>query len=535
MMQLPRKRKKQLFQTLFCLIMLALSGCCAAHSTSATAKYLILVIGDGMQLEHERAASNYLFGTPDGALRHQQFSYRGAASTWDLTTYNRYAFSYGAPQITDSAFDPQDRSGYTPTLGYDPDQGGKRPYPLDSSGQTAYFGTRLKTNTTDRGAFPATDSAAAATALASGFKTDSGNIAWRSGAPDNSRLATIAEMYRNQRQAATGVVTTVPFSHATPAAFVSHNRSRDNYGAIAREIITSVRPEVVIGGGHPGYNDPAGISGSNAFQYIDAPEYARLKNSSEYVLAERSAGMDGGAALLAKADQAVGSDKKLFGLFGGTGGNFELHTPNNDGSARITRGSLENPTLADAARAAIRVLSHNRNGFFLLVEQGDIDWSNHINNYSSMIGGVWDLDNAVQAIESYIDQPGDDLTWNNTLVIVTADHGNSYMRLTKDLPKGKLPTQTPNGPGAPSDYDRSVAYFYDPTEVTYGFNRKGMNSHTNELVSLYARGAGSRLFNDFEGSWYPGTRILDNTQIFRVMIKALGLRDENRGKAGGSR
>jgi len=131
---------------------------------------------------------------------------------------------------------------------------------------------------TDGGAYPATDSASAATALATGFKTDEGNIAWRTGDPANGRLSTIAEMYRNQKKAAIGVVSTVPFSHATPAGFVSHNVNRNNYKAIAQEIIAGVRPDVVIGGGNPNYNDAAGITGVNAYQYIDAPEYNYLKN-----------------------------------------------------------------------------------------------------------------------------------------------------------------------------------------------------------------------------------------------------------------
>lgn len=514
-------------------LMLSMAGCGGngGGSGSTQAKHVILIIGDGMQLEHERAASNYLFGTPEGSLRHQKFDYQGAVSTWDLTTYNRYAYTGNANLISDSAFDPQDTASFSAPLGYDPGKGGKLPFRRDSGEQVAYFGTKLKSSASGTEAYPGTDSASAGTALSTGFKTDDGNIAWRNGDPENGRLTTIAEMYRSQRKAAIGVVTTVPFSHATPAAFVSHNKSRSNYKAIAQEIITSVRPEVVIGGGHPGYNDAAGISGSNAYQYIDAPEYANLKNSTEYAFAERSAGVDGGKALMARADQAAGSGKKLFGLFGGVGGNFEYHTPSNDGSSIVTRGSIENPTLADASTAALKVLSKNSNGFFLMVEQGDIDWANHANNYSAMIGGIWDLNNAVQAIEAYVDQPGDDITWDNTLVIVTSDHGNSYMRLAKDLAKGKLPTQTPNGSGAPSGYDPSVAYYYDPSQVTYGFSGLGMNSHTNELVTLYARGAGSKDFGTYEGLWYPGTRIVDNTQIYRVMLTAMNLADENRSMA----
>jgi alkaline phosphatase len=387
-------------------------------------------------------------------------------------------------------------------------------------------------STTDGGAFPGTDSASAATALAAGFKTDEGNIAWRTGDPVNGRLSTIAEMYRNQKNASIGVVSTVPFSHATPAGFVSHNVNRNNYKAIAQEIITGVRPDVVIGGGHPAYNS---AKSSADYTYIDAPEYSYLKNSSttsDYKFVERKTGFDGGTALLAAADAAVTGKQKLFGLFGGAGGNFEYHKVSNDGTATITRGSTENPTLADASNAALKVLSQNKNGFFLMVEQGDIDWANHSNDYAGMIGGMWDLNNTVKSIEAYIDnKTNPNVTWENTMVIVTSDHGNSYMRLKKDLPKGKLPVQTANGAGAPTGYDASVAYYYDPTEVTYGFTEKGMNSHTNELVTLYARGANSSSFSAYEGLWYDGTRIVDNTHIFNAMMVALGLYDENRTKS----
>ena len=520
-------------------MVIGLFGCGSSDTAvmADQAKYVILIIGDGMQLEHERAYNDYVTGTYDRGFEHGNFPYKGAATTWDVTTYNRYAFTAGASTLTNSAFDPQVNTSFTTALGYDPVKGGKLPYPqdtmaaLNSTAALTYYGAKLKLSATDGGAIPATDSASAATALATGFKTDEGNIAWRTGDPDNGRLTTIAEMYRNQRKASIGVVSTVPFTHATPASFVSHNKSRNNYKAIAQEIITSIRPEVVIGGGHPAYNDKAGLTGVNAYQYIDAPEYANLKNSTHYVFAERQAGVDGGTTLLAKADEAVKTKMKLFGLFGGEGGNFEYHKVTNDGSSAITRGSSENPTLAQASTAALKVLSQNLNGFFLMVEQGDIDWSNHADDYKGMIGGMWDLDQAVRAVEAFVDQPGDDMDWNNTLVIVTSDHGNSFMRIdtAKKLPKGKLPQQNAlNDGGAPAGYATGVSYYYPVQEVTYGFDGKGVNAHTNEPVTVYARGAGYKSFSSFEGNWYPGTKLLDNSHIYKVMLGALGLADENR-------
>jgi alkaline phosphatase len=359
---LYRFRSRALAALLALTMVIGLFGCGSSGTaampdqvTSDQAKHVILIIGDGMQLEHERAYNDYLTGSYDSGLEHLNFPYKGVSATWDVDTYNRYAFTAGATTITNPGFDPQMTASFTAALGYDPAKGGKLPYNQDtmaavnSAAALTYYGTKLKKSAADGGAIPATDSASAATALGTGFKTDSGNIAWRTGDPAIGKLTTIAEMYRNQKKAAIGVVSTVPFTHATPASFASHNVNRNNYQAIAQEIITSVQPDVVIGGGHPAFNDP---TGANPNLYIGAAEYTTLKSSTEYAFAERQAGVDGGTALLAKADDAVKNKKKLFGLYGGAGGNFEYHNVSNDGSASITRGSTENPTLAQAATAS---------------------------------------------------------------------------------------------------------------------------------------------------------------------------------------
>ncbi len=505
-----------------------LAGCGGgSNSSSAPAKNVILIIGDGFQNEHERAYNNYLTGSYDSGLRHQTYGYKGVVTTWDITTYNRYAYTAGAPTITNDKFDPFS-STFTIGFGYDTAQGGALPYPqsalaaVNSTAALNYYGAKLKYSDSSSAAIPATDSASAATALATGFKTDDGNLAWRSGDKTDGKLKTIAEMVRSQKGGAFGVVTTVPVSHATPAGFVSHNVSRNNYQAISKEIITEVKPDVVIGAGHPDFSH---ATTKPSYNYIAADEYTTLKSSTEYVFAERQAGVDGGTTLLAKATEAASAGKKLFGLFGGVGGQFEYHVPSNDGTSTVTRGSIENPTLADASTAALKVLSKNKKGFFLMIEQGDIDWANHANDYSGMIGGMWDLDQAIKAVEAYIDQPGDDIDWNNTMVIVTSDHGNSFMRIdmSKKLDKGKLPTQNPVT-------GQAFSYLYPNNEITYGADGKGVNSHFNEPVTLYAKGpsAAVSLLQSWEGKWYTGTKLIDNTHIFQAMKSALDLKDENR-------
>ena len=96
----------------------------------------------------------------------------------------------------------------------------------------------------------ATDSAAAATAMATGVKNYNGQINWSvSGSP----LTNIVQIAGGLGKA-TGVVTTVSWSNATPAAMVAHNLNRDDYTAIANEMLNS-QLNVIMGAGNPGFND----------------------------------------------------------------------------------------------------------------------------------------------------------------------------------------------------------------------------------------------------------------------------------------
>jgi len=158
------------------------------------------------------------------------------------------------------------------------------------------------------------------------------------------------------------------------------------------------------------------------------------------------------------------------------------------------------------------VLGQDPDGFFVLIEQGDIDWANHANDFERMVGTVWDLHTAVQTAIDFINQPDDGIDWSNTLLIVTSDHSTSYMRLHSDLMAGDLPTQEGTcGYGGP-------ACSYPDGDVSYR-----LTDHTNELVMLYAQGAFQASdFKKNEGRWYPCSRIIDNTQLFHIMAESAG-------------
>src|SRR5512143_1368581 len=457
-------------------------------------KHVIFFIGDGMSAATEVSGSRYLYGKDDG-LAWQRLPAQAYVATWDVNVYNSHARALGRP--------PYSHSSFNPALGYDARKDGAKP-PSGLRGHPFPAG-------------PATDSASAATALATGYKTNSGNIAWLPGDRPDGSITTLPEEFRARAGASIGIVTTVPFDHATPAAFVSHNTGRSAYYTgykgykglgLADEIILRTKPEVVIGGGSPLLDNP-GFDPKKG--YISEHLYRALQTSSEYLFVEREPGQNGGRTIAAAAAEAARRGRKLFGLFGGKGGNFEVpEVEDTPGGPTVKPGSVENPTLAEATEAALGYLALDPEGFFLVIEQGDIDWANHDNDFRGMVGSVADLDVAVRAALAFVDRPGDGVDWTNTVLLVTADHATGGLFLDPDRPlgAGDLPRQLARveeretvplktGP------DRGVSTngpvikkpgfvspnMYPDDEVSYS-----TAGHTNELVDLAVKGAAARTF-----------------------------------------
>lgn len=515
-------RRKMIFApAVWCAACLLWTACSSGPRTRV--KNVIFFIGDGMSVENQVATSRYLYGTDTGLAWHS-FPNRAYLATWDVTSYNSRARKARRPDYRPGSFDPR--------LGYDVRKEGPAPRRISVPGPSMSLG------------LPATDSASAATALSTGRKTDNGNLAWLPGDPRDGGLRTIMEDYRDARGAAIGVISTVPFDHATPAGFVAHNTSRTNYYTgyrgypglgIGDEIIEKTRPDVVIAGGHPAFNNP---NLDKRKGYISKGLLEELRSSKEYVFIERTVGTDGGRALEQAAVTAAGEGRKLFGLFGGETGGFEPALPEDSpGRPSFKRSGPEDPTLADAVTAALMVLSRDRHGFFLMAEQGDIDWANHNDDFAGMIGTMAGLEQAVRAAIEFVDRPGDDIDWTNTVIIVTADHATGGLRLVpgKALGPGRLPRQVKadaaaddeeasakpagakqTGPAGPIRTFHSP-YLYPGGEVEYY-----TVGHTNDLVTFSLFGPAFGFFEDFKGLWYPGP-IIDNTQVNKALREALGL------------
>jgi len=240
------------------------------------------------------------------------------------------------------------------------------------------------------GAVP--DSAAAATALAAGFRTSNGRIGEL---VDGTPVRTILEIAEAEARA-TGLVTNTTITHATPAAFAAHVKNRDMEPEIASQMLAS-GVDVMLGGGRAFFL-PRRAPGSRRVDDRDLLQEARER---------------GFALVGTRAELLAARGERMLGLFALAG---------------MTTEPPE-PTLAEMALTAIEVLRRHSSGFFLMVEGGQIDWRCHDNDAEGVVKQVHDFDAMVGQVLAYARRTGD------TLVIVTADHETGGLTLLP--PRGR--------------------------------------------------------------------------------------------------
>ncbi|WP_130798192.1 alkaline phosphatase [Streptomyces otsuchiensis] len=336
----------------------------------------------------------------------------------------------------------------------------------------------------------ATDSAAAATALATGQRTTNGSLGVDAdGEPLTNLTERAAELGK-----ATGVVTSVPFSHATPAGFVAHQRDRDDYHAIARQMIRDSEVDVVMGAGDPTRDDDGRERPRPEFTYIAEDDYRSLTDGDtrfELVRTRQE------FQELATADD---TPDQVFGLApAGSTLQFERggadRTKDGDpvpGARPYTaEPNPDVPTLAEMTGAALNVLGNaSDEGIFLMVEGGAIDWAGHANELNRQIEEQIAFDEAVSTVVDWVERESD---WGETLVVVTADHETGYL-----TGPGSDPRWTPLG-GGKGELPEAA---WNSTD------------HTNSLVPLYAKGPGAtRLAHAATGEDPVRGAYLENTRI----------------------
>lgn len=257
-----------------------------------------------------------------------------------------------------------------------------------------------------------TGSAAAGTALSTGYKTSINTIAMDT--YKQIPLKTVAELAKEQ-SFKVGIITSVSLDHATPATFYAHQPNRNMYYNISLDLSNS-QFDYFAGGGfkHPegdGNMDKDNIMSnfgmgseknienkevnsykiaiSRGYKIINSLQaFKQLKNGDEKVIVI-APNLAGGSALPYSIDQENGYDISL----------------------------------ADFTRKGIELLENNK-GFFMMVEGGKIDWACHANDAATVIKEVIQFDNAIAvALEFYQKHP------EETLIIVTGDHETGGLAL----------------------------------------------------------------------------------------------------------
>ncbi len=222
-----------------------------------------------------------------------------------------------------------------------------------------------------------TDSAAAATAMACGVKTDRRVIGLD---PSGRRLPNLFEVAHGAGLA-TGVVTTSGLVDATPAGFTVHAESRYDSGTILREMLASPF-DILVGGDFTRYPKAMG-----------KPDYVEALEHAEELVPE-------GTALV----------RSMAGLREATGRVVALLPP------RDRHPEQHGPLLKRTVGLALERLGSRPGGFLLLVETELTDEAGHANDLDAVLEGVRELDGAVAAALDFARERGD------VLVIVTADH-----------------------------------------------------------------------------------------------------------------
>lgn len=355
-----------------------------------------------------------------------------------------------------------------------------------------------------------TDSAAAATALSCGYKTYNGAIGLVGDDDNHAVRAKNVIEYAEDNGKMTGVVTSVPLSHATPAGFVAHNKSRNKYDEIAREMIMESAVDVIMGCGCPYHDDDGQYEDSGSFKYVgDEETWVELVDGT---ITTADADGDGQpdpwhlAQTVAEFNEIAtqkNPPKRVIGvpLIHSTlqskrsgSGDHPFDSERND----------EVPTLAEMTKAALNVLSQDEDGFFVMVEGGAVDWASHDNKSGRMIEEELEFVNAIEAVVNWVDTHSN---WDETLLVITADHECGFLTGPADEgPVEEILTLKNNGKLSIPDLKW----------------RSG--SHTNSLVPLFAQGPPSalELITKMADEKDPVRgAYVDNTEIGQLLIDAV--------------
>ncbi len=350
-----------------------------------------------------------------------------------------------------------------------------------------------------------TDSAASATAWATGTKSYNGAIGVDVNGKDQITLLELAKAAGK----ATGNVSTAELQDATPAALMAHVTSRKCYGpektselcpgnaleqggrgSITEQMLLT-RPDVVLGGGAKSFNEVAkagDYKGKTLYEQAQARGYQLVENLDAMNAVQQATQQQPLLGLFASGNMPVRWQGPKASYHGNIDKPVVTCEVNQDRPASV-------PTLAQMTTKAIDLLSKNEKGFFLQVEGASIDKQDHAANPCGQIGETVDLDEAVQVALAYAREHGD------TLVVVTADHAHSSQIVENG-------TKAPGLTQALNTKDGAVM------TISYGNSEEDSQEHTGAQLRIAAYGPHAANV----------VGLTDQTDLFFTLKNALALK-----------
>ncbi len=437
-------------------------------------KNIIVLISDGWGYNQVMATDYYEFGTSGHVQAYQKFPVKLAMSTYMAMNDNDQHMAEGM------------EGGYAPDRAW------------------TWF---------DYVKHKFTDSAASATAISTGVKSYKYCIGLD---VDGNPLENIVQRAAKLGKAS-GVVSSVQWTHATPACFVAHNKYRKNYAELAQEMIYNSNLSVIMGAGHPLYdNDGQLLDQPGSFKYVggEATWNDMLTGKAGNDM-DNDGRFDAWTFIDAKEEfenlthgitpkRIIGTAQVASTLQNSRSGNT---ASDNVSDLPYTDPLIENvPTLDVMTKGALNVLDNDPDGFFLMVEGGAIDWAGHANSTPRMIEEQIDFNNTVESVVAWVNNNS---SWDETLVIVTGDHETGYL------------TGPHSGTDGTAEGDETPVW-NDPVNNGVGqlpTTEWHSGDHTNQLIPLYAAGQGSQLLVDHADEFdVVRGRYLTNSEIGQAMM-----------------
>lgn len=232
-----------------------------------------------------------------------------------------------------------------------------------------------------------TDSAAASSSFGGGFRVKNGVL--NIGANGEKHVPVWQKFKKAGKK--TGCVTTVTITHATPAGFCVNSDSRNAENEIA-EMYAEIGFDVMMGGGDEFFNPLKRKDKKDVYSLYQQKGYQIFKSKADLNKAEKG--------------------KKVLGIFNSGALPYSIDRKN---IAELQ----QTPSLAEMAQTAIDQMKDHKEGFVLQIEGGKVDWAAHANDISALIHDQLAFDEAIKTVIDFAEKD------QNTLVIITTDHGNA--------------------------------------------------------------------------------------------------------------